>query len=307
MSPVTVRVAAVQLEACGEDVEANAARAEVAVRAAAAAGAELVVLPELSVLPYFCGEKPAAYRHWAQPVDGPLTRRFAELAAELRTVVVLGLFELDVARGTRHNAAVVLEADGAVVSAVDRTGNPRPTTRKLHLPVGDDPPPGFDEPAHFTPGDALGVHVTGTFRLGALVCYDRRFPECWRQLRALDAQLVAVPVAGSGGDGPDFLVAELRTHARENGLVAICANKVGTEWAGGRPTESIGSSCVVGADGAVLAHRPAADGPGLVLADVDLGAIAAARTRWPYFDHRRTDLFGGPASARPSGLEAHPA
>lgn len=305
MSGATVRVAAAQLAACGDDVAVNTAGAEEAVRAAAAAGAELVVLPELTVLPYFCAEDAAPYRDWAEPLDGALVRGFAVLAAELGVTVVLGHFELDAARGSRHNTALVLGRDGTVVRAVDRSGREHQTTRKLHLPVGDDPPPGFDERAHFIPGDALGVHRTAPVRLGCLVCYDRRFPECWRELRALGAEVVAVPVAGSGGDGGDFLVAELRTHARENGLVAICANKVGTEWAGGRPTQSIGSSCVVGADGEVLAARPAADGPGVVLADVDLGAIATARARWPYFDHRRTDLFGGPSPVQQTDLEAH--
>lgn len=307
MSSATLRVAAAQLAGCGEELEVNIERARRAVRDAAAAGAELVVLPELSVLPYFCGEAAEAYRDWAQPLDGPIVSGFSALAAELGVTVVLGHFELDVAHGTRHNSAVVLGSDGTLLAAVDRHGDARPVSRKLHLPVGGDPPPGFDEAAHFTPGEALGVHDPEGLGLGCLVCYDRRFPECWRELRALDARLVAVPVAGSGGDGEDFMIAELRTHARENGLVAICADKVGTEWVGGRPVESIGSSCVIGADGSVLAHRPAADGPGLALADVDLDEITAARRRWRYFDHRRTDLFGGPSPIPRADLEAHTA
>jgi len=306
MSTATVRVAAAQLPACGHDLEANTAQAHDAVHAAADAGGALVVLPELTVLPYFCAEAATPYEDWAEPVDGALVTGFSALAAELEITIVLGHFELDADHGTRHNTALVLGTDGTIVPATDRWGREHPSSRKLHLPVGDDPPPGFDEAAHFTPGTAIGVHRTDPLRVGCLVCYDRRFPECWRELRALDAQVVAIPVAGSGGDGADFMIAELRTHARENGLVAICANKVGTERVNGRAVENIGSSCIVGVDGAVVAHRPAVDGPGIVLADVDLDEIIAARARWRYFDHRRTDLFGGPP-VQPADLEGHPA
>jgi len=293
----TVRIAAAQLPACGTDLERNAVRAEEAVRAAAHAGAALVVLPELTTLPYFCAHRPEPYRSWAEPTDGPLTGRFAALAAELGVAILLGLFELDRLHATRHNAAVLLGPDGVIVPAVDRTGTPRDTDRKLHLPVGDDPSPGFDEPLHFTAGSALGTRYVAGARVGCLICYDRRFPECWRELRAQDAQLIAVPVAGTGGDPSGFFLAELRTHARENGLVVVSASKVGKEWVGGLATESLGSSCVVGADGEILAHRPGEAGPGLVLADVDLEAVAEVRSRLRYFEHRRTDLFGGPPSA----------
>ncbi len=294
MRPGTLRVAAAQLPACGSDLDANSACAEEAVYAAARAGAKLVVLPELTTWPYFCAEDPAAYHDWAEPTDAGLTRRFAALALELRVSIVLGLFELNRDQRTRHNAAVVLAPDGTIAPAFDRTGVPRNTTRKLHLPVCDEPAPGCDEPAHFQAGTALGVHALERVRLGCLVCYDRRFPECWRELRALDAQVVAVPVAGAGGDRADFFVAELRTHARENGIVAIAANKIGAEWVGGRATKSFGASCIVDAEGDVLAQRPGEDGAGLVLADIDLAAIADVRSRLRYFEHRRTDLFGGP-------------
>lgn len=294
MRAATLRVAAAQLPACGSDLERNAARAEAAVRAAARERAALVVLPELTTLPYFCADRPEPYRGWAEPAGGPLTERFGALAAELGVSILLGLFELDRAHGTRHNAAILIGSDGAIVPAVDRLGVPRDTDRKLHLPVGEEPAPGFDEPAHFTAGSALGVHAAAGLRLGCLICYDRRFPECWRELRAQDARVVAVPVAGNGGDPPGFFLSELRTHARENGLAVVAASKVGEEWVAGSATESLGSSCIVGADGEVLAHRPREAGDGLVIADLDLEAVAEVRARLRYFEHRRTDLFGGP-------------
>jgi N-carbamoylputrescine amidase len=172
-----------------------------------------------------------------------------------------------------------------------------PIARKLHLPVGDDPPPGFNEPAHFTPGAGLEVFQAGPLRFGVLVCYDRRFPECWRALRAAGAHLVVVPVAGSGGDDIDFFIGELRTHARENGLAVLCANKIGDEWVDGARIDNFGESCLIDADGTVLSRRTGAEGAGLVLGDLDADAIMAIRGRLHYFDHRRTDLFPGPSAA----------
>jgi predicted amidohydrolase len=285
-----VVVAAAQLPACGNDREKNLEVVEAAIAEAAAAGADLVVLPELATTPYFAGEPTGAYQEWAEPVPGPQSDRLAELAAELGIAVILPLFETDSAAGTFHNSAVVVD-HGNLAPAVDRSGVAHPVARKMHLPVGDAPAPGFDEPAHFTAGDWLGVHSLGGYRLGVLMCYDRRFPEPWRELRALGADLVAIPVAGSGGDSVEFFHAELRTHARENGVFAIAANKVGVEWVGGHPIDNFGESCVVGPDGELIARRSRDAGPGLLFAELDLGALSETRRALRYFEHRRTDLF----------------
>jgi N-carbamoylputrescine amidase len=184
------------------------------------------------------------------------------------------------------------------VLGFDADGKPLragPVARKLHLPVGDDPPPGYDEAAHFTPGDALHVVRVGLWRVGVLVCYDRRFPECWRALRVAGADLVIVPVAGSGGDDMDFFIGELRTHARENGLAVVCANKVGDEFLDDVRIDNYGESCVIAADGAVLAHRPGNEGPGIVSATLKHADIASTRDKLSYFLHRRVDLYGTPS------------
>lgn len=287
-----VRLAAAQLPGCTLDLAANADVAEAAVREAAAQGARIVALPELATLPYFCGAPPAPYRPWAEPADGPLARRFAALAAETGTALFLPVYERDPRSGLHHNAVLGFGPDGAPLRAgPEPSPMGLPVARKLHLPVGDDPPPGFDERAHFAPGEALHLVEVADLRIGVLVCYDRRFPEAWRALRRMGADLVVVPVAGSGGDDMDFFVGEMRTHARENGLAVLCANKVGDEHVGGATIDNYGHSAVIDADGAVLALRPRGDGPGLVLADLDAAAIPAIRRRLRYYDDRREDLF----------------
>jgi predicted amidohydrolase len=287
-SPGELRVAAVQLPPSTTDLAANEAAAFEAVRAAAAAGAQLVALPELAMVPYFASAPGGQYRDWAEPADGALAMRCASLAKACGITLFVPFYEIDRASGHYHNAVLGFDAQGAPLRA-------GPVARKLHLPVGDDPPPGYDETAHFAPGDALHIVQSGVWRIGVLVCYDRRFPECWRALRARGADLVVVPVAGSGGDDMDFFVGELRTHARENGLAVVCANKAGDEYLDGARIDNYGESCVIAADGAVLARRPGAHGTGIVLATLAHDDIARTRTQLDYFTRRRVDLYGTPS------------
>jgi predicted amidohydrolase len=293
-----VVLAAAALGPCVGDVSADTQAAVEAVRAAAEAGAEVVLLPELANLPYFAGEVPGTLREKAETVSGALVARFCQLARELAVCIVLPFFEVSPSCDSWHNSAVVISDTGEIVPAVARDGAARSAVRKLHLPVGSLPAPGFDEKAHFTAGEALGVHDVAGLRLGVLICYDRRFPECWRELRALGAQLVLVPMAGDGGDGGEFVVAEMRTHARENGLVVLAASKVGNEIVGQTIVSNLGESMIIGADGRIVAARHHDDGPGLALARIDLQAEMALRAHLRYFDDRRTDIFGGPQPVR---------
>jgi predicted amidohydrolase len=281
-------VTALQLPPCTSDLASNEAVAFDAVRAAAAAGAQLIALPELSMVPYFASAPAGRYRAWAETASGPLAARCAALAKQCGAALFVPVYEFDPATGQYHNAVLGFDAEGKPLRA-------GPVARKLHLPVGDDPPPGYDEAAHFTPGDALHVVQVGAWCVGVLVCYDRRFPECWRALRAAGADLVIVPVAGSGGDDMDFFIGELRTHARENGVAVVCANKSGDEFLDGVRIDNYGESCVIAADGTVLAKREGADGAGIVTATLEHEDIAATRARLAYFAHRRVDLYGTPS------------
>lgn len=265
------------------DLAANIEIAIAAVRHAAGQGAQLIALPELATLPYFCGDSPAPYRAWAEAADGPLARVFSALASETSTTIFLPFYERDYLTGLYHNAVLGFGPAGAPL----RTG---PVARKLHLPVGDDPPPGFDERAHFDPGDRLHVVEACGLRIGVLVCYDRRFPEAWRALRGIEADLVIVPVAGSGGEDMDFFIGELRTHARENGLAVLCANKVGDEYVGGSVVDNYGYSAIIGADGAVLGLRPREEGPGLVVSELNAQEIPRIRQKLRFYNDRRDDL-----------------
>ena len=287
----TVRLAAVQLPAADSSAVTNRTVALEAVEAAAADGADVIVLPELALLPYVPADDRERGLHWAEPVPGPSTTSFAAIARRHRTHVVLPLYQRE-EDGTRRNAAVMLGPDGALVVHRDPGGGAHRAAHKIHLPFSSRPGECFDEREHFRAGDHVGTWNTALGGVGALICYDRRFPEMWRALRGLGAWLCVVPVAGGGGDSSDFFLAELRTHARENGVVVVAANKVGLEVASnGARTSHHGDSVIIDALGDVLAHRPHADGPGVVTADVPCGLVARARASFPYYEHRRLDLW----------------
>jgi predicted amidohydrolase len=280
-------IAAIQLGPATGKLADDESSTEAAVRAAASTGVALVLLPELATLPYFGFADPAAWRERAEPVDGRLVRKFAALASELGVILAFPFFERGV-DGRNHNSVVILGPDGRIVPAIDRFGGKRPTAQKLHLATAEEE---FDERDHFMPGEALGVHHSGGLSFGCLVCYDRRFPESWRALRSLGAALALIPVVGPGGDDPGFFLAELRTHARENGVYACVANKTGIETATGEKVSSHGDACIVSPTGEVLAHRGGNAGPGFVRGTIDLGFLTETRRRLPFYEQRRPDLI----------------
>ena len=147
-------------------VEDNITRLAAGVSDLARRGAQLIVLQELHNSLYFCQEEKVDNFDLAEPIPGPSTGLYGELAKELGVVIVTSLFEKRAA-GLYHNTAVVIDSDGSIAG----------TYRKMHIP--DDP--GYYEKFYFTPGD-LGFHPISTSlgRLGVLVCWDQCYPEAAR-------------------------------------------------------------------------------------------------------------------------------
>ena len=148
------------------DVEANKAKLRAEIVAAAAEGAELVVLQELHNTPYFCQTENTELFNLAEPIPGPSTEFYSQVARECGVVLVTSLFERRAA-GLYHNTAVVFEKDGSIAGKY----------RKMHIP--DDP--AYYEKFYFTPGD-LGYKVFQTKfgNIGVLICWDQWYPEASR-------------------------------------------------------------------------------------------------------------------------------
>jgi len=259
--------------------EDNVARVVEHVREAAANGASVVCLPELSTSIYFCHEVDPAHFALAEPVPGPSTDALAEVAREAQVTVVLPLYERT-ASGDLYNTAVVIDPDGEIAGSY----------RKVHIPFIANEHMTWAEKYYFRPGN-LGFPVfqtRGGLRIGILICFDRHFPEGARALALAGADVIFVPTATASGRGVWEL--ELRGHAIANLLWVAGVNRVGRDE-GGSDTHFYGASVVVGPDGQIAAQagEQAAE---IVYGEIDTAHSARLRDEWGFFRDRRPDAYG---------------
>ena len=268
-----MKVAALQMVSA-IDREANLARAHVLLAEAAAAGAELAVLPE-----YFCvmGAKDTdklALRE--QPGDGVVQRFLADAAREFGLWIVGGTLPLE-AGDDQHvfNSSLVYTPTGECVARYD----------KIHLFFFDNGRERFDERRVIVPGNApvhfdLPSRDGHTWRIGLSVCYDLRFPELYRTLSKQGADLLLVPSAFTHTTGAAHWELLLRARAVEN-LAWVVAPAQGGLHENGRQTW--GQSMIVDPWGTVVAQQ--ATGEGVVLFDIDARRTAASRAQLPALSH----------------------
>lgn len=248
------------------------------IEAAARAGVQVLGLQELWNLPYFCASLDRRWYRAAERVpDGPGTAAMQEAAREFGMVIVAPVFE-EAMPGQYFNTAAVIDADGRYLGKF----------RKMHIPNIPD----FHEKLFFAPGD-LGYPVfdTAFCRLGVYICYDRHFPEGWRQLALNGAELVLNPCATGRGLSDHLWELEQPAAAVANGIFVGTSNRTGWEdpW---RTTRFYGGSYFCDPRGRIVAQAPY-DLPGLVVADLDLGLIREVRESWQFFRDRRPDSYGG--------------
>jgi predicted amidohydrolase len=268
-----MRVAVAQIEPRLGEKERNLEACLARLEEAAAAGAELLVLPECAI-PGYVFDSAAEALPFAEEIPGPATDVLAEACRRLGMYVVCGLLEREGDSELLYNAAAFVGPDGLVGSY-----------RKTHLPfLGVD---------RFTvPGDVLPVFDTPLGRIGIEICYDLRFPEATRTLALAGADIVAHPTA--------FPVAariqtELITVARaaENRIYLLTANRVGKERSG----EFCGWSQIVDPYGVRLAEADATEEV-LLVADIDVERardkdyIIPGEYELYLFGDRRPELYG---------------
>ena len=267
MTASAVRVACCQLRPRFGDVDGNRALARQAVRDAAAAGAGLIVLPELCTTGYRFASAAEA-RGLAQPAAGGALDDWIEEARRADAVVVGGFAEIDASGALYSSAAVV---DGSGVAALYRKTHLWDAEREV-FQAGADPAPVVD---------------TRIGRLGVCVCYDLFFPELTRGLALRGADVVVVPTnspcADAGVDPRDNIgVSVARAAAHVNRVfVAVCdrhGDERGQRW--------VGRSTIVDPDGALMAGPPG-DRACTLLADCDLATARDKR-----FTGTSNDAFG---------------
>ena len=271
------------------DVKQNMQHLATKIRELAKQGAELIVLQELHNSLYFCQVEHVDNFDLAEPIPGPSTEFFGNLAKELGVVIVTSLFERR-APGLYHNTAVVLDKDGTLAGKY----------RKMHIP--DDP--AYYEKFYFTPGD-LGFHPiqTSVGRLGVLVCWDQWYPEAARLMALQGADLLIYPTAigYESSDTPDEQERQRmawqtvqRGHAVANGLPVVTVNRVGLEPDPSKQTNGIqfwGTSFVAGPQGELLFEAPK-DQEVATIVDVDMQRSEQVRRWWPFLRDRRIENYG---------------
>ena len=254
----------------------------------AARGAQLIVLQELHNSLYFCQVEDVNNFDLAEPIPGPSTGFYGELAKQYGVVIVTSLFEKR-APGLYHNTAVVIEKDGTIAGKY----------RKMHIP--DDP--AYYEKFYFTPGD-LGFHPIDTSigQLGVLVCWDQWYPEAARLMALQGAEILIYPTAigYESSDTPDEQERQreawttvMRGHAVANGLPVIAVNRVGHEPDPSGQTRGIefwGSSFAVGPQGEIH-YRASNDEEESIVIEVDMHHSEQVRRWWPFLRDRRIDNY----------------
>jgi len=276
-----VTVAATQM-ACSWDRDANLANAEKLIRAAAARGANVVLIQELFETPYFCKDHQPRHFDLAYPLEGhPAVEHFRKLARELGVVLPVSVFER--AGNSFFNSVAVVDTDGSVLGVY----------RKSHIPEG----PGYHEKFYFSPGDTgFRVFDSSVGRLGVAICWDQWFPEAARAMALLGAEILLYPTAigsepqDAGIDSSGHWQRTMQGHAAANIVPLVASNRIGTEQGEKYTMTFYGSSFIASPTGEKLAEADRVSET-VLTASFDLQEIRRYRESWGVFRDRRPDLY----------------
>ncbi len=283
-----VTVAAVQMR-CSQMVEENIKKADALVRKAVAAGANIILLPELFERQYFCQERRYEYYEFAKSVEeNEAVLHFTELAKELSVVIPVSFFERDIQ--CLYNSVAVIDADGTNLGVY----------RKTHIP--DDHY--YQEKFYFTPGDTgYKVFKTAYGKIGIGICWDQWFPETARSLAVQGAELLLFPTAiGSepilACDSMPHWRRCMQGHAAANLMPVVAANRIGTEEVipceenGGQKSALTfyGSSFITDQTGAIM-KSAGREEETVITATFDLAKLDTDRLSWGLFRDRRPEMY----------------
>jgi len=246
---------------------------------AAGRGVQVLCLQEIFNGPYFCAEQDKRWYAMAEAVPGgPTVGLMQELAKKHGMAMVVPVYE-ETIPGVYYNTAAVLDTDGIYLGKY----------RKNHIPHL---PPGFWEKFYFKPGNCgYPVFTTRVGKIGVYICYDRHFPEGFRELGLNGAEVVFNPSATVTGLSDHLWELEQPAQAVANGYFVGAINRVGREkpWDMG---EFYGRSYFCNPRGQIVAQG-SRDKDEVIVADLDLDEIREVRETWQFFRDRRPDTYGG--------------
>jgi N-carbamoylputrescine amidase len=283
-----ITVAALQLPLGSEDEAANIAAVSALVEEAAAAGAQLILPPELFSGPYFCREEDEALFALARPTaEHPSVMAMQALAAKLKVTIPTSFFERD---GHHYYNTLAMIGPGGQIMGI---------YRKSHIPDG----PGYEEKYYFRPGNT-GFKVWDVpgeggaiVKVGVGICWDQWYPECARAMALTGAELLMYPTA-IGSEPYDTELDTSRMwrramigHAVSNCMPVIAANRIGAEGPAGGEQRFYGHSFISDEWGDLVAEYGAGES-GVLVARLDLARAARHRAGMGFFRDRRPQLYG---------------
>jgi len=271
-SPAAPLAALIQMTS-GIDPATNLRTIDHAMGEAAAGGAAMAFLPEMSLL--LDRDRARSAVHIAREANSPWPAALQAMSRKHGLWLHSGSIPLLADDGERRvNRSHIIAADGSIVARYD----------KIHmfdvtLPSGEN----WQESAAYAGGDTLAVVDTPLGRLGLSVCYDLRFPELYRALVDRGATLIAIPAAFTVSTGEAHWHVLMRARAIETGCHVVAAAQCGTH-ADGRQT--YGHSIAIDPWGGVLADAGATDSTSdesytVRLAPIDGAATERARQAIP--------------------------
>lgn len=240
---------------------------------AAAAGADLVALPEMFCCPY----EAANFPRYAEAEGGTLFRRCSDLARAYGMYLSAGSMPELAMGGKIYNTAFVF----------DRQGHAIARHRKMHLfDISVDGGQQFRESDTLSAGNDVTVFETEFGRLGLCICYDVRFPELSRLMAMARARAVLVPAAFNMTTGPAHWELTFRARALDNQMFFL-----GTAPARDRSASyrSWGHSIAVDPWGTVIAQLE--EGEDAQLVTIELSRADDIRRQLPLLQHRRQDCY----------------
>lgn len=275
-----LRVGLVQLRS-GRTMASNIELASALIREAARDGARYVQTPETTHLMEM--DRAVLFATLQDEAADPALAAFRALARELGIHLHIGSLAVKVSENRAANRGFLIGPDGDIAARYD----------KIHmfdvdLPNGES----YRESTAYRPGERAVLGTVGDIRLGLSICYDLRFPALYRALAESGAQVLTVPSAFTRPTGEAHWHVLLRSRAIETGTYVLAAAQGGRHENG---RETYGHSLVVDPWGRVIAEG--GTDPAVILAELDMGEVEAARARIPSLRHgRRFEMAEGTAS-----------
>jgi N-carbamoylputrescine amidase len=263
--------------------DADIAHTSAAVRAAATAGAQVILPPELFEGHYFCRQEDESLFANALPLaKHPAVTTMQQVALETRTYIPTSFFEKD---GPHHYNSLAMIDDG---------GNIMGVYRKSHIPDG----PGYEEKFYFRPGNTgFKVWETRYGVVGIGICWDQWYPETARHMMLQGAEVLMFPTAiGSEPHDPGLDTRRMwrramQGHAVSNVVPVVACNRVGVEEAGTPHAQGFyGTSFIADQRGDIVSECDD-HSEGRVLATFDLDLAAKHRAAFGFFRDRRPQLY----------------